>query len=156
MKLLITSDSHGRVSSMQRAVERERPDRLYHLGDVLRDLERLEWACPNVPMYGVLGNCDGWAAGLNQMEVREEGVRLLLTHGHLYRVKSGLGALRREGERLGVQAALFGHTHQAMAERTESGLWLINPGSIGGVHAPATYAVLTVDGGALSVELKEL
>lgn len=141
---------------MQRAVERERPDRLYHLGDVRQDLERLSMACPHLPIDGVLGNCDGWTAGMHQMEVEWEGLRLMLTHGHLYRVKSGLGALAAEGERLGVQGVLFGHTHQAMAQRRESGLWLINPGSIGGVRAPATYALLTVAGGELQVELKEL
>ena len=156
MKLLITSDSHGRVSHMQRAVEREQPDRLYHLGDVMRDLERLSLACPHVPMDGVSGNCDGIGAGSSCMEVEVEGVRLMLTHGHLYQVKRGLTDLAAQGERLGVDGVLFGHTHQATAYQRPGGLWLINPGSVGGVRAPATYAVVMVNRGELRVELKAL
>ena len=41
MKILVLSDSHGNISNMLQAVEREQPRAVYHLGDCLRDGERL-------------------------------------------------------------------------------------------------------------------
>ena len=49
-------------------------------------------------------------------------------------------------------AALFGHTHVPV-NRTEEGVLLLNPGSIG---YGGTYALLTEKDGKLSAELKEL
>ena len=39
MKYLVLSDSHGNVDNMVRAVEREKPDGIIHLGDCWRDAE---------------------------------------------------------------------------------------------------------------------
>ena len=41
MKYLVLSDSHGNVDNMVRAVEREKPDGIIHLGDCWRDAEEL-------------------------------------------------------------------------------------------------------------------
>ena len=41
MKMLVLSDSHGNVENMARAVEQVQPDRIAHLGDVMRDGEKL-------------------------------------------------------------------------------------------------------------------
>ena len=37
MKLLILSDSHGRIERCVEVIERERPQMLLHLGDLVRD-----------------------------------------------------------------------------------------------------------------------
>ena len=42
MKLLIFSDSHGNVANMEDAVRLESPDRILHLGDLVRDAEALD------------------------------------------------------------------------------------------------------------------
>ena len=41
MNILVLSDSHGNISNMEEAVEREKPDMILHLGDCWRDAERL-------------------------------------------------------------------------------------------------------------------
>ena len=33
MNILVLSDSHGNISNMEEAVEREKPDMILHLGD---------------------------------------------------------------------------------------------------------------------------
>jgi predicted phosphodiesterase len=58
------------------------------------------------------------------------GVKLFMTHGHIHRVKAGLGALVRDARSIGAQAVLFGHTHVAHCEY-DDGLWIVNPGSCG-------------------------
>ena len=58
MKLLILSDSHGDSTGMCRAVERERPDYVIHLGDHSSDARDLSRMFPMVPVAYVRGNCD--------------------------------------------------------------------------------------------------
>jgi predicted phosphodiesterase len=59
------------------------------------------------------------------------GVKLFMTHGHIHKVKAGLGALIADASRTGSQAVLFGHTHSAYCVCEEDGLWVVNPGSCG-------------------------
>ena len=46
LKILVLSDSHGCLGNMYDAVEREMPDRVFHLGDHLSDAEDRSNACP--------------------------------------------------------------------------------------------------------------
>ena len=156
MKLLILSDSHGEWRELQRVTELERPDVVIHLGDHIGDAQKLSMVC-DVPVEAVLGNCDGlFFKGESSRTLSYEGVRFFLTHGHIYRAKSGTEILAQAGTRMGVDAVLFGHTHQALIHRTPDGLWLVNPGTAGGVYAPATYAVAQVEAGTVRFELKEM
>ena len=50
MKYLVLSDSHGNVDNMARAVEREKPDGIIHLGDGWRDAEELHELFPRLPL----------------------------------------------------------------------------------------------------------
>lgn len=158
MKILIVSDSHGKVSALRTAVKREQPDRVFHLGDVNRDAERLAEEFPTLLIDAVVGNCDGWATENvpDQLVVTVGGVKFFLTHGHRYHVKMGIGMVVNEGKNLGADVVCFGHTHQAMHELWTGGIWVVNPGSAGGVYAPATYAVAEAENGKVSVMLKKL
>ena len=55
MNILVLSDSHGNISNMEEAVEREKPDMILHLGDCWRDAERLAERYPDIPMEHVPG-----------------------------------------------------------------------------------------------------
>ncbi len=159
MKILLMSDSHRNVRNMAAAVEREVPDTVFHLGDLARDAEELTELYPELPLIMVRGNCDGFSAGLDipGTAVRNVGeVGFLLTHGHIYDVNHGCGMLLREGRQRGVSAVLFGHTHIPLVERQPDGLWLINPGTVGGARNKPTYALLQVENGRLAVEIKPL
>ena len=67
---------------MEQCVERVQPQVILHLGDCVRDAQRLEELYPDIPLLGVPGNCD--YGGLDQPERLTElgGVRILMMHGH--------------------------------------------------------------------------
>lgn len=145
MELLIFSDSHGRAENIQVALERQvkAPDAVLFLGDGARDLDRI-FLC-DVPLWAVRGNCD-WSssdfADRTERLLYLEGHTLLLTHGHEWGVKGGLGALIAHAADVGADIVLFGHTHKPTLETVAAGtqigktvlsrsMYLFNPGSIG-------------------------
>ena len=154
MKLLILSDSHGDVGSMIEVVERERPNEIFHLGDCVRDAESLSYAFPGIPVIMVPGNCDGWTGMADQLLLEREGVRILLAHGHRWHVKSGAGAARNEARACAADILLYGHTHQAVCRTEEDGLWRMNPGTVGGIGAGATYGVIELRDGKATCEVR--
>lgn len=157
MKILIVSDSHGDTAALRAAIARENPDRVFHLGDMNRDAQRVAASFPALPMDAVLGNCDayGGAEGPEELLTTVGGVKFFLTHGHRFHVKMGTALLLREGLHAGADVICFGHTHRAVC-RKQNGVWLVNPGTAGGVGAAATYAVAETENGAVAVELKNL
>ena len=106
---------------MERAVRAETPDRVIHLGDVVRDAGRLAEIFPDLEIQQVRGNCDG--AG--------------------YYVKMGLGMLVEEARVRGVDSVFFGHTHQPVCY-LDGRLWVLNPGAIGGAARSVTYGVMEI------------
>lgn len=154
MKLLVFSDSHGNTSNMRAAVALEQPDRILHLGDVVRDAMSLAESCPGVPLELVPGNCDHCSGVPLQKIVEEEGKRILMTHGHVYHVKVGMGAAVEAALKAKVDILLFGHTHDAVCLERE-GLWVMNPGSIRGNFTP-TYGVIELADGRIDCHTAEL
>lgn len=154
MKILVFSDSHGKLDWMIAAVEAEKPDHIFFLGDHERDGWDLNRIYPTIPLNAVRGNCD-WGPGLDEWPVELGGIRFLLTHGHTYGVKTGIDRLAAAGRRTGAGVVCFGHTHTAMDQTTPDGVRLFNPGTIGGPYGQrVTYGVLTVEHGALTAQIK--
>lgn len=168
MKLVIASDIHGAArwcELLVAAIERERPDRVVLLGDLLyhgprndlpadyapkRVIELLNALAPQV--LAVRGNCE---AEVDQMVLdfacmadyallsdAQTGRDLFCTHGHVY----GAG-LHNSVDRLpslrGGDALVYGHTHVKVSEQGPGGIWLFNPGSVGipkdGTHSFGVY-----------------
>ena len=152
MKILVLSDSHGNYPNMVRAVERERPQRVFFLGDCYRDGQALADAYPDVPMELVRGNCD-WDKAPDELIVEAGGVHFLLTHGHRYYVKGGTDHLARTAKEKGVDVVCFGHTHEGL-NMPSRGVWLFNPGSAGGIHSRVGYGVILAENGRFRTELK--
>lgn len=152
MKILVFSDSHGRLGLMLDAVEKERPQRVFFLGDCYRDGQALADAYPDIPMELVRGNCD-WDKAPDELIVEAGGVKFLLAHGHRYGVKGGTDQLAYAAREKGVDVACFGHTHDAL-NMPDRGVWLFNPGSAGGIHARAGYGVILVSSGKFRTALK--
>lgn len=148
MKVLVLSDSHGNISNMIQAVERESPRMVFHLGDCWRDGERLHDHFPELPMEQVHGNCD-FPRGTRDMEklVYLEDKRVLLCHGHTYGVKQSLVPAGYAAEEKDLDLFLFGHTHRPLVDMWGKTLFL-NPGSIGDYARP-TYGVVTLENGRL-------
>lgn len=152
MKILVFSDSHGRLGRMLDAIEREKPARVFFLGDCYRDGEALADAYPDLPMELVKGNCD-WDKAPDELIVEAGGVKFLLAHGHRYSVKYGTDALSRAAQEKGVQVACFGHTHEAL-NMYDHGVLLFNPGTAGGIGARAGYGMILADNGSVRAYLR--
>ncbi len=114
-------------------------DMLVHCGDGVRDLDSLEnellLANPCARMYAVRGNCDLGSLHYPITEIVEaNGLKIMVTHGHAFEVKYGLGMLSKAAREVGAGLVFFGHTHQPVITQ-KHGVTLINPGSL------ASYAL---------------
>ncbi|MBQ9648098.1 MAG: YfcE family phosphodiesterase [Oscillospiraceae bacterium] len=145
MKVLVVSDSHGDVENMCRAVEREQPRMLLHLGDGWRDAELLAERYPDLPIEKVAGNCDFRAGEPAVRVIMIAGKRIMLCHGHTLGVKTNLSMLLREAIERKADAALFGHTHEPFVD-IRAGVVMLNPGSVGNYRRP-TYGTLSFEDG---------
>jgi len=146
-KLLVLSDSHGAKDAMLEAVRLEQPDLICHLGDYIRDSEWLREQVGDIPVFGVVGNCDYRSSGSESILTSVEGVRIFACHGHAYHVKFSLMSLRYAAMEQNAALCLFGHTHAPYLLELD-GLTLMNPGSCGGT-APCYGTVLLSDGTAV-------
>lgn len=150
MRVLVMSDSHGDEENVRWALEKH-PDirTVVHLGD--GRLEQAILRAAGKQAVCVQGNCDFCSDEPLKRQVEWEGVGLLMTHGHEYRVKMRLDTLAYAAEAAGAKAALYGHTHR-QSNVFAGNVYLINPGSI----RAGEYAVLTLEAGKLLCELKNL
>ena len=160
MKILIASDIHGSAYWAERlaeAVERERPDRIVLLGDLLyhgprNDLPRdyapkrvipvLNRMAERGTLIAVRGNCEAEVdqmvldfpcmADHNVLLDEAAGMTLFLTHGHVYGpgYHNSVDAWPALPER---SAVVYGHTHIRVSEPAAGrpGTWVFNPGSVG-------------------------
>ena len=156
MKILIFSDSHGDTSHMRTAVEKEKPDYVFHLGDHDWDAAELEREDPTLPIAAVCGNCDGWDSESPKARlITLNGLRIFLCHGHTYGVKGSLLRASYAARELQADILLYGHTHEAHQETDRTGLTLFNPGSCG--YGDPTCGVLTVsDDGSWKLSIKHI
>ncbi len=154
MKWLVFSDSHGSIDYMRQAVEAEGPDRVLHLGDMVRDAVKLRSLFPRLPMEQVRGNCDGWSSDEpEEKEVFFQDRRIWMLHGHTYHVKYGTGMVAGEARARGVDVVVFGHTHQPLCDW--DGVWVLNPGTVSGMPS-ATYGVIELTEKGLSCRIEEI
>jgi len=147
MKILVLSDSHGNISNMLRAAEREAPRMILHLGDCWRDGERLHARLPDLPFEQVPGNCDFRSFQAAEKLLFLGDKRVLMCHGHTYGVKQSLVAAGLTAEEKDLDLFLFGHTHKPLVDKRGKTLFL-NPGSIGDYSRPA-YGIVTLENGKL-------
>lgn len=150
MKILVFSDSHGTIAYMEQAIKAEQPDHMIHLGDYVKDFQKLRQQFPHIPADFVSGNCDYGDPTPTEHCITLEGVRLFLTHGHRYQVKyMYLPAIYAALEEQ-AQILLFGHTHRAEYFQ-EQGLWVLNPGTA----KSGSYGVIWLSDGNIQLELKQ-
>lgn len=157
MTVLILSDTHGHADRVESLLDRPsiRPDAILFAGDGVRDLSYLSLPCS---LYAVCGNNDSPTLAQSELTVDLDGIRLFLTHGHRFGVKSGTERLLMHAVARGADAVIYGHTHRPHEEYVpagtrvgdtvlEKGLWLFNPGSLG--DREASFGTLEIRGGQL-------
>ena len=144
MRILVLSDSHGAVEACRLVVEQSAPDQILHLGDCVRDAERLHALFPAIPLTGVPGNCDCRPEEPAEKLLFLGDCRVLICHGHTCGVKTSLLTAGLKAEQDHLDAFLFGHTHKPLVDKRGRTLFL-NPGAVGKGLRP-TYGILTVEG----------
>lgn len=129
MKILIVSDTHGRESNLERALDETGPiDQMIHLGDV-EGAEDYIRELTDVPVAMVAGNNDYYTDLPGELLLDLPGHRALLTHGHYYNVGRGPERLMEAAMERGADIAMFGHTHRPYLECGPE-LTVLNPGSL--------------------------
>ncbi len=141
MRILVISDSHGRVSEIEKAIEAH-PDagHIFFLGDCVRDIEDMPYIYSDRTFHIVSGNCDYSSMYKSYETVVLGGKRIFFTHGHPFYVKGGLSRLKQEAELQLADLVLYGHTHIANTEYAD-GRYFVNPGSLYS-GSPRSYAVV--------------
>lgn len=156
-KILVFSDSHGSTLVMKSLLESP-PDGLtavFHLGDGSEEAELLMRKYPMYAYIGVRGNCDILDRSRKETVFTERGgVKFMLTHGHAYGVKSSLDGAAIAAAAEDATVLLYGHTHIADDRTVKTAVGnvrAVNPGSA----RMAEYALITVEDGEVTVELKK-
>ena len=127
-KVVVLSDTHGNVSDLDKIKNiLFEADVVFHLGDGFNDLNFLGYDILKKTLR-VSGNCDK-CFGEREIVTEVEGVKILLTHGDLYGVKSGNTRLFYRAKELGVNAVFYGHTHAPIIETVED-ITIANPGNL--------------------------
>ena len=154
MKIIVFSDSHGRTAEMERAISAH-PDAGYvlHAGDGAREFSLMRGLYPGVAFAGVSGNCDFLLDRNDKppasLTLDIGGVRIFLTHGHRFFVKSSTYALTEYAADNDIDIAVFGHTHEPLdlwlPDVGKRGVRLFNPGSVSGNGTgESTYGIIEI------------
>lgn len=153
MKTIVAlSDLHyNSIPEQLKAIIAE-SDYFFFLGD---GINKLDDTLFHKDLHAVCGNCD--AGGFPREEIVEvEGARILLTHGDLYSVKSGLLKLKLRAKETNCNVVFFGHTHQA-EQITEDNITFINPGALSSpLSGTRSYAYAVVNGNKIVAKIVDL
>lgn len=144
MKVLVFSDTHGRIGSAIDIIKSQSSvDLIIHLGDLVKDAKDIQSVFTSIKVVYVPGNNDLFIAQESEKVIDVKGKKLLLTHGHKYRVKQGLAEIIKKGKELKVDGVLFGHTHKAYEEIIDNILYF-NPGSLTFPYDIPSYGLIEV------------
>ena len=147
---VVFSDIHGDVYAKKILQEYvKNSDGAFFAGDGLSGLNDFT----KKPFYAVMGNCD--RVGDEEKIIEVDGVKILLTHGHLYGVKSSYLRLIYKAKELGVDVVIFGHTHQPIIMQEEE-ILLLNPGSCSIYGAQKTFINLFISNNKASAVINQL
>ncbi|MFA6800480.1 MAG: YfcE family phosphodiesterase [Acholeplasmataceae bacterium] len=135
MKLLITSDVHGHEERLVEVIAKHK-DVDFHInaGDMCLDSHVYQ----KYHIITVKGNNDFFTSEPLKRVFDLNGLKVLLTHGHIEHVKHNLDILKFYAKQLNVDLVVFGHTHQQYLE-IDQNITILNPGALGDYHK--SYAI---------------
>jgi putative phosphoesterase len=148
MKILIVSDTHGRLSNLEKVIAKVSPlDLMLHLGD-FESGEDYITSIAFCPVEFVSGNNDFFADVPKEKIITLGSHTILMTHGHRYGVNFGTGRLKEAALLQGADIVLYGHTHRPSIDLS-TGVWAVNPGSISQPrqeNGKPSYIIMDIDG----------
>jgi len=168
VKICIVSDSHDRADALAQAVREAKAQgaaAVIHCGDVIGTQTLRAALAAGLPMHVIHGNNLGdpvslarWARESNgRLQYHGADARLDLAGRRVFVVHyPEYGhAFACTGD---WDLVCCGHSHQAEVRKVASvkgsESWLVNPGTVAGLAAPATWALGDLD--AMRFELREL
>ncbi len=126
-RIIVVSDTHRHLEYVLQFLENIKEfDMIIHLGDNIFDADTLKKLYPQKPIIAVKGNTD-ISSCESEVFCNIEGVDFLITHGHIYGVKTGMERLYFRACELGAEVVLYGHTHIPVCEK-ENDILMLNPG----------------------------
>ena len=159
VKICIVSDSHDRADALERAVNdaaAEGAQAIVHCGDLIGAHTLRPALRARIPMHVIHGNNMGDPLALHNLSRASGG--LLQYHGPDARLELGgrkifLVHYPEYGYAMACTGnwdlVCCGHSHQAGVERVATvkggSAWLVNPGTIAGLSAPATWVLGDLD-----------
>ena len=153
MNILIFSDTHGNTTDPIEIIRQEPVvNAVIHAGDCEADALKIQEKYPNIPVYSVPGNCDILSNSPTDRILELSGKKILITHGHIYRVKYGLSGITAKAVDGNFDLVVFGHTHISTIEYYGKSI-IVNPGSIKGYRK--TYAKACIENGDIKVSIEE-
>lgn len=139
---------------MRTLIETEKADMILHLGDHNTDAEVIAAEFPELSVHYVAGNCDTNASRADLEHTLDIlGHKIIMTHGHLYDVKSGLDKLIAMGQREKADVLLFGHTHIPYY-KMHGAMHVCNPGSISNV-GKMSFATIQIEENMIKCQICE-
>lgn len=131
MRILVLSDSHSDIISLQMAIESvPDADAVVFLGDGANDFKSVFPRIAHKKVIAVKGNCDGTMCEYPEKAIEKFADTIVYcTHGYKEHVKFGLNELKAIARESGASLVLYGHTHTPHV-CYEDGLHVMNPGSV--------------------------
>lgn len=152
MRVVVLSDTHGNFPLAVRALDvAGQADHIVHLGDEVEDACFLE-NVTGMTVTKVLGNCDYSHHFPRETTLELDGKRVLITHGDLYTVKTGLEKLRQKAVAEKIDVVLYGHTHIPIVQMLDNILF-VNPGCLKKGWSDPSFALLSIDNGVVSAAI---
>jgi hypothetical protein len=144
-RILVFSDTHGKIDLCTDVIKRIPADMIIHAGDMNKDAKALISEFPDKEIYFVQGNNDFFDSEPYDRIAELDGKRIFITHGHNYRVKyeDNLRTLVAAATRENCDIIVFGHTHTPY-EGEYNGIKILNPGS---ARFGKTYGVIEIEDG---------
>ena len=157
MKILILGDTHAQDDIFLRILSVEKDiDVILHTGD-FEGSEFVYRELSDVPFYYVAGNNDFFTDAPYERIVTLDSLRIFMTHGHRYSLFRGYTDLYNEAVRREASIAVYGHSHEPVAEYCK-GVLMLNPGSTSWPrqeNRKPSYIVLILEGGkVISYEIR--
>jgi putative phosphoesterase len=148
MKIIVTSDVHGQLSSLQAIASHfHDADAFIDCGDTELPPERIE------PFVSVEGNNDYYYDYPAQRVVEYGGIKILVIHSHRVMMFKRDQELAKKARAIGAKAVFFGHFHVFIDQEID-GIRLISPGSVSHNRdqTPCSFAIVSIEEGRLSVK----
>jgi len=164
MKLAIISDTHDNIPNIEKFLswaKENKIESIIHCGDIATG-DTVEFLGQNFfgDIHLVYGNMDfSYRDDIYLASDNPKNIKLHGDEGNLSLVKYKIAfchhpetakKLAQSGK---YNLVFYGHTHKPWMETLPNGCQLINPGTLGGVFNPASFAIFDTDNNNLELKI---